>query len=240
VAEVATAKQTGQGGTTFEDKTAAWFMACMLSETMPFGADYGYITKISFQVRPDGWLFDDLLLTCETVTGVTRHIAISIKSNQQINTAGCAEEINGLLWEQYLQHNTAVFNKTLDAMCLIEAPIQLAASDALHEILQLVSKQDAAVFHQRVLAGQSVSAANQKMYKSFYCPDALVAIYGVQEAETGNLLKCFIEKQMDFERITSADEVNTIKLCRETLKNKNAATFSETMFAAKNICAGCG
>ncbi|MEJ7827906.1 MAG: hypothetical protein WKF91_06920, partial [Segetibacter sp.] len=80
--KIASAKQTGQGGTSFEDKTNAFFLACMLTETAPFDIHHGIIRKMRFQVRADGWLFDDSLLTLEK-SGSRYNIGVSIKSASQ-------------------------------------------------------------------------------------------------------------------------------------------------------------
>ena len=59
MSKIATAKQTGQGGTSYEDKIVAYFLVCMLSETLPFDPLSGLIKKISLQVGADGWLFEE-------------------------------------------------------------------------------------------------------------------------------------------------------------------------------------
>ncbi len=45
MSKVATAKQTGGGGLTYEDKVSAYFFACLLTETPPFAIEYGIIEK---------------------------------------------------------------------------------------------------------------------------------------------------------------------------------------------------
>lgn len=99
--KIASSKQTGQGGTSYEDKVNAYFMACMLSETPPFNKKYGLIERMDFQVRADGWLFDDTLLTMQS-NGVEKRIAVSSKSGNQFTSNGCPDDINKLLWEQFL------------------------------------------------------------------------------------------------------------------------------------------
>jgi hypothetical protein len=51
-------------------------MACMLTGRAPFAVEFGKAERLAFQVLPDGWLLDDVL-----VTTVTHRIALSIKSN---------------------------------------------------------------------------------------------------------------------------------------------------------------
>lgn len=78
MSKLATAKRTGQGGTSYEDKVVAYFLACMLSEALPFDPQSGLIKKIDLQVGVDGWLFNDILLTLES-SQTTRRIAVSVK-----------------------------------------------------------------------------------------------------------------------------------------------------------------
>jgi len=51
---VATTKQTGGGGSSFEDKVAARFMAMMLAGHPPLDEASGLIQRIDFQNSADG------------------------------------------------------------------------------------------------------------------------------------------------------------------------------------------
>jgi len=79
-------KATGGGGYSFEDRCAAFFILDLLAARPFFGAEFGPIVRVDFQVRELGWLFDDLLLTCLDTTGQTQ-IAVSVKSGSQIGRA---------------------------------------------------------------------------------------------------------------------------------------------------------
>jgi hypothetical protein len=219
LSKVATAKQTGGGGTSYEDKVIAYFLACMLSETLLLTTSFGLIKKISFQVRPDGWLFDDLLLTLNGALNEHR-IGTAIRSNRQFNSNGCPKEFNQLLWQQYLHHETDIFNKDTDALCIVEAPISPAVATDLNRLLKQATYQDSLTLHQHVLTDKSYSKAAQNIYKSFYCPKDLAVLYNVKEEDTGNILKCFLQQEMDFEKMSSMDETRAIELCRTVLKIK--------------------
>ncbi|TKK64368.1 hypothetical protein FC093_22710 [Ilyomonas limi] len=220
--KVSTAKQTGQGGVYYEDKVVAYFLACMLSETLPFGQPFGLILAVGLQVRPDGWLFDDVLLTLQN-SSQSRHIAVSIKSNRQFNSNGCPKDINQLLWEQYLHYNTDVFGKDLDKLCLIEAPISPAISTDLNTLLQQATYLDSSTLHRRISIANAYSKSARKLYKSFYCPSQLANIYKIKAEDTGNILQCFLHLEMDVERIASRDEARCIELCKNALRDKSQA-----------------
>ena len=82
--KVAPTKVTGGGGFEFEDKVAAFFMCYLLSARPPLDPSFGLVKGIYFQVRADGWLLDDLLLTLKHGSE-ERRCAFSIRSNPQFS-----------------------------------------------------------------------------------------------------------------------------------------------------------
>lgn len=218
--KIASSKQTGLGGVSYEDKVNAYFMACMLSETPPFNKNYGLIERIDFQTRADGWLFDDTLLTMQS-NGVEKRIAVSSKSGNQFTTNGCPQDINRLLWEQFLHVGDASsFKADTDYVCKIEPPLSRQVSADLNTILTQAYEQDSPTLQRRNAIDGSNSKAIRKIYKSFYCPEELATTFGITNENTGNLLKCFIHYEMDFESVNSSSEQATIRLCQSILKNK--------------------
>lgn len=220
--KVATPKQTGQGGTDFENKVIGYFLAAMLTKSPPFAGEPGVITRIDFQVAGDGWLFDDALLTIDN-NGFVKKIAISIKSNQQFSRNGCPKELNKLLWEQYLDHSSVIFRKDIDLMCLVEGIISASASEDLNTILSQARAQNANDLHKRIYVPRYSSKAKQKLYESFKCPADLEKAYSVATSETGNLLKHFLHVEMDFDRVGSVWELKAIDLCRLLLDTRNSS-----------------
>ena len=61
---VATPKQTSGAGFAFEDKVVAYYLCWMLIGNVRFRSFESPINRIDCQTRVDGWLLDDLLLTC--------------------------------------------------------------------------------------------------------------------------------------------------------------------------------
>lgn len=59
---VATPKQEGGGGYTFEDEVSASFLLRMLNGMHPLNVEVGQIESVRFQKRVDGWFLDDLVL----------------------------------------------------------------------------------------------------------------------------------------------------------------------------------
>jgi hypothetical protein len=217
--KVATPKQTGQGGTDFENKVIAYFLSCMLAKMPPLSSVSGTIARIDFQVAGDGWLFDDALLTI-VENGVIKRIAVSIKSNKQFNSNGCPTDLNRLLWEQYLCHSSRIFNSISDSLCLAESIISAKVAEDLNSLLSLIKAQDAKDFHERIY--KYGSQAKRKLYESFECPDDLTNLYSVNVEATANLLKHFLHVEMDFHRVNSLYESKSIDLCRRLLNSQDA------------------
>ena len=82
--KVAPIKATSGAGFGVEDKIAAVCVAAILLGRSPFPEFPGRLVRIGFQVRPDGWHFDDLLLTFERNGGGYR-AALSIRSKKEIS-----------------------------------------------------------------------------------------------------------------------------------------------------------
>lgn len=113
MAKIATAKQTGGGGFDFEDKVTAYFLAHLLSGKYALQPELGLIERIDFQVRPLGWLFDDLLLTMNDGKNLHK-VAVSAKSNRQLTATGFPDDILTDIWTQYLNAGQHLFDLKLD------------------------------------------------------------------------------------------------------------------------------
>lgn len=231
MSEIASSKQTGLGGVTYEDKVNAYFMACLFSEAPPFNKDFGLIEKIKLQTRADGWLFDDALLSLNAA-GSEKRIAVSVKSGQQFTTNGIPAELNNLLWQQYLKDQDAVFNADSDSLCLIEPPLSPNLSTDLNTLLNQAYQQEPGDLYSRKNVAGFTSETRRKIYDSFQCPADLTAKYNVLPQQTDVLLKHFLHHQMDFEAVNSLSEKSTIELCRRILKDKQidkAISLYETL-----------
>lgn len=229
--KVATPKQTGHGGPEFEGKVAAYLLACLLNQTNPFGKT-GHITKIDFQVRADGWLFDDILLEINLEGSISK-TAISVKTTPQFNNNGCVEELNKLLWDQYLHRTSSVFNLANDYMCVIESPLSANISRDLNTLLSQAKVQDPKEWQQRLNTPGYSSKTKLKLYNSFECPEKLKETSDFEEHYPGEILSFFVHVEMDFERDTSSYESRALDLCRTLLINKDI-TEAKRLFERLN------
>ena len=138
---VAPPKSTGAGGAVFEDKVCAWFLLHMVLQEPSLGSDLGAPDRIHLQVRPDGWYLDDLLLTLRRDQDVYR-CAFSVKSNAQFTAAGAPADFVRAAWEQYLGHDSTIFNANSDFMGLITAPLAHGVRVQLDSLLNKAARGD--------------------------------------------------------------------------------------------------
>ncbi len=219
IRKVATSKQTGGGGFVFEDKVSAWFVAHFLSDRIPFTSEIGKINKIDYQVRPDGWLFDDMLLTLEH-NNVVRKVAICSKSNSQINTTGPNDELLRDIWNQYLGVNSDVFNKDSDYLCIVNSQLPQAISKNVNTLITFSRSQEAETLHQRINQNDTAfSQSLKKLYKGFYCPVDIATTYDIDEGETIKVISKLLLIEFDFENAVSNNENQIIDICRDCLSN---------------------
>ena len=107
--EVATPKQTSGGGFTFEEKVAANYLLKMLAKHPPLNSTEGLIERVHFQTRVDGWFLDDMVLDLVDAKQNQHQLAISVKSNVQIDESGFPREFVTAVWEHWLHQGTPSF-----------------------------------------------------------------------------------------------------------------------------------
>ncbi|WP_394674604.1 hypothetical protein [uncultured Chryseobacterium sp.] len=231
--KISTAKQSGGGGFVFEEKVSAWLCAHLLSNRSPFSSDIGNITRIDYQVRSDGWLFDDLLLTTTANDDQTK-VAISSKSNIQIGPNGAFKELLGDLWNQY--NNTAgdTFNKDRDYLCIINSRISLEVSKNFNLLLRLSKENDPVSLLERLEKNDGAFSQNLVMiFKGFHCPEPIASTYNISKVDTIKLLSRIIFLEFDFENDISFDENQIIELCKICLTDQGNG---EAELLYKNLC----
>lgn len=220
VRKTASSKQTGGGGFVFEDKVAAWFIAHFLSDSPIFGTNIGAIKRIEFQVRPEGWLFDDLLLTLENNVRQCTKVAVSVKSNIQFNSNGPSEELLNDIWNQYLKTIPSPFDPAKDFLCIVNSGLPVSISGDLNVLLRAAKSQDAATFFDRITnKSHGFSLTQQKLFKDFCCPKVLADEHKVEEQLTVEVLKKLLLIEFDFEKTVSKDVIEITNLCRSCLAN---------------------
>ena len=213
---VAPTKVTGGGGFNFEDKVTAFFMCHLLLNRPPLDPSFGIITKISFQVRVDHFLPDDLLLHLNKGEKEI-FCAFSIKSNTQFSKTSAPSDFVQDAWEQYLGEIDSVFKKNKDRLGIITTPLDTDTKTKLEGLLNKARSQDSNKLSKRIDEEGYVSKEAISIFKSFLCPKPLADKYSVGESDTGNLLKCIEHLEFDFENTASKDKNRAIGMIKESL-----------------------
>lgn len=217
--KVATSKQTGGGGFDFEDKVAAWFIADLLNNSYPLWPIKAKLTQIYFQVRPDGWLLDDLLLILQTEESTVIRVPVTVKSNIQFSSNGPNEELRRDLWEQYLNDVSGVYNADSDFLGVVNSTLASGLSTDINKLINAAKEGEPSKLQERIDKGQegSFSETQIKIFNGFKCPQDLATKHNVTDENTWDLLSRIIFLEFDFDKATSKDENKLIEKCRESL-----------------------
>lgn len=214
---IATPKQTGGGGFTFEDAVIARFLLLMLAGQHPLDAEDGAIEAVGFQKRVSGWLLDDVVLELRT-TQETRHFALSVKSNEQVTEQGFPDEFVRTIWEHWLQISTDKFDRVSDYLGLVSSSLDSGVRTAWHGLLGKARKTEADDFQSRIETGGYANDIERSIFKSLQCPSDLVSGNGdVGPAATARLLSRLRLLDFDFAETPSHDRNECVLLCQKAL-----------------------
>ncbi|WP_407556498.1 sigma 54-interacting transcriptional regulator [Winogradskyella sp. 4-2091] len=234
IRKTATSKQTGGGGFVFEDKVSAWFISHFLADKYPFTLEIGKIKRIDYQVKVDGWLLEDLLITTEDSDGIEIKIPISSKSNIQINSEGPNNELLSDIWNEYLNIASDVFDSSKDYLCIINSKLHPKVSKGLNSLIRFSKENDAKSLHQRInQEDQAFSKELKKLYKGFYCPSDIAQTKNIDESETAKILSRILLVESDFEDAISIHENQIIEICNNCLLEPSDIAAQQLY---KNLC----
>ena len=168
--EVTTPKQSGGGGYTFADKVGAFYLLKMLAGSPPLDSETGQIESAQFEKRVDGWFLDDIVLFLSRVDGEKAALAISVKSNPQINATGFPADFTRAAWEQRLHKQTGKFDAATDYLSLATSPLDLTVKSALEALVTKAIDADPSHFAERVVTAGYENAIGRAIFNSLSCP----------------------------------------------------------------------
>lgn len=222
---IQSANLTGGKGFTFESQVGAWFLVHMLVGVPPLDEVLGTLKRLAFQTEPDGWLLDDLLLTCK-MGDITHHCAISIKSDRQFTAKKAPKDFVERCWLQFLETKGNPFSPETDRLVNITAELPAATRDSLFSMLKAASVRDPAEMVKQ-LANGDLSVNARAMFESFACPTDLAAKYQVGVEKIPELLRCVSVCPLNLEDPNSNDKAHALGLCRQALKTGDLQTATE-------------
>lgn len=222
---IQSANLTGGKGFSFENQVGAWFLVHMLAGVPPLDEVLGTLKRLAFQTEPDGWLLDDLLLTCK-MGDITHHCAISIKSDRQFTAKKAPEDFVERCWLQFLETKNNPFSSETDRLVNITAELPATTRDSLFSVLQAATVRDPAEMVKQ-LANGDLSVNARAMFDSFACPTSLAKKYQVSDEKIPELLRCVSVRSLNLEDPNSTDKAHALKLCRQILKTEDLQTAIE-------------
>lgn len=208
-------KQTSGAGFVFEDKVAAYFLGYILDRADPFLDLSGRVQEIHFQTRRNGWVVDDLLLVLSNGNESFK-VAVSSKSNDQVNANGLNSGSLREFWATYLNIDSNVFDKDKDYLCLVMAPLRNEVSDTFSRILQQARHQSDDSFLNK-LTSKTFSVAELTLLEGFQCPEDIASQYNVDPKELRKFLNRIVFLEFDFERQQSDKAKAIIARCERVL-----------------------
>jgi len=210
---IAPIKSTSGAGYSFEEMVGAHYLALMLAGASPLAPKQASIVSIDFQVRVDGWLLDDLLVTMQ-VSGEIQRISISIKSNAQLSESSVPADFVEACWEQYFGVNNCPFQRERDLMGLVTGPQPGSAFQDAQKLLTKVREQSPPDFPRRLATPKYASAAERSLFLSFSCPPRLSSLGPSDEVASAALLRHVLILQFDYENQPSENLQRSHQLCQ--------------------------
>ena len=211
---------TGGRGFDFEDAVAAFFELQMITAGKYLGGEYGQIVNLEFQARDSGWLLDDLVVSFRS-DDVIRHLAISIKSNQQVTRNGFPSDFVHQAWEQWLGVGPGVFQEGRDLLALAVGRLGSKIKAAWHDLLQEARDTTPDRLLQRIKSRRQSSGLKRAVFQSLLPPRDLRRGRNAEQ-ETARLLPHIRLLHFDFLEDPSGDHARALESCQHVLWSEDA------------------
>ena len=210
-------KNTSGEGFVVEDYVVGQ-LACHLLVGVPWsGVGEGLIRTIECQMRQDGWLFDDAVLSIE-VGGKEYRCGCSIKSHTVFTKAGAPRDFARALWDQWRGGNATNFQRDGGLLSLIAPQHEPEVREAwvgLTDAARVMAPETMALRHEN---GTEPSPLRRAAFKSLQAADdSTQAADGSVEAV--RLLRRFRLAQHDFQHTDSQSAAHAIGLCQQALQD---------------------
>lgn len=222
--QVATPKQTGGAGYTFEDKVVASWLVHLLQGTSPLGSN-GRVTHLSLQGRVDGWLLDDVIATVEMPSGQVVTIATSVKSNNQLQSdCSAPTDLVAQCWQQLLNEDFREVSQNT-FLALVQASMPAEDRRAIDEVLNYSQSQSPEGLEQRIDTPRWNNEKGRSFYHSFECPEVIWEELGDESdpPPAASILQHVAIFDYDFLAASSQDEIRQVSICRDLVEDPSQA-----------------
>lgn len=218
--KVVPVKATSGAGFAVEDKVAAVCAAAILLGRSPFPRFPGRLSRIGFQVQPDGWHFDDILLTFQRDTG-TYQAALSVRSKTEITTKAISADVKNALAAQFSQAGQNPFQRGRDRLALVCARHDGEISGAVRDLCAAATG-DAAALARRINEPGLFKPAARALYADLQAHLTRNAVY----ADAATVLASFDLVELDMDDFARAEPALGQGLCAELLHDPSETNVS--------------
>lgn len=205
----ATLRSTSGAGFKFEDLISAWQLVKALSGEQAPGIN-AVVGTVQAQVSTLGWHIDDLLLTAHA-PGAELRLAISAKSNLQVNAAGLPADFVTRAWEQW-RDPKGPFDRRTDGLALATLGSHEAFDPPWREVKNACSGTDTALAMSRI-------RSNTRQSRIF---DSVQKPGGASDEETIELIRRLHVIPTDLQFAHSESKTQAIAQCRRLLTSGRA------------------
>jgi hypothetical protein len=210
----ATRRSMSGAGFDFEDLISAWLMVKMLTGE-PAPAIGGTGTKLQAQVDSLGWHIDDLLLTTQGSAGLSGHLAISAKGNQQVTTSGLPADFVNRAWEQWCDPQSPM-SRSGDGLALVTLGKHTDFDATWREVKDACTDSDIKSAMSRIRSNRKQS----RVFDSVQKPNKKDTI--ASDEETIELIRRLYVLPLDLQFAHSDDKDRSIAQCRQVLVSGDA------------------
>lgn len=204
-------RSTSGAGFEFEDLISAWLLVKMLAgEQAP--AIGGTSTQLQAQVSTLGWRIDDLLLTTHGSAGALGRLAMSAKSNLQVNASGLPADFVNRAWEQWRDPQSPM-RRTGDGLALVTQATHRVFDSNWREVKNACTGSDAALTMSRIRSNPKQA----KIFNSVQKPDQDGP--AASDQETVELIRRLYVLPVDLQLAHSETRNQAIAQCRQLLES---------------------
>ncbi len=218
-------KNTSGEGFAVEDCVVGYLACHLLAGVSWRGAGEGTIRAIECQMRQDGWLFDDVVLSIET-SGKGRRCACSVKSHVVFTKAGAPREFARALWGQWLTNENPDFQRERDSLTLVAAQHEPEVSETWSGLTEAARAMAPETMAERYASDAEPSPQRRAAFQSLRIPDEVSGV-AMDSVGTVRLLRGFRLAQVDFQHADSQSATQAIALCQQILRDTDRARASD-------------
>jgi len=226
--KVAPIKSTSGRGFAVEDRVAAVGAAAMLLGRSPFPVFPGRLIRMSFQVRPDGWHFEDILFTFEREVG-SYQAGTSVRSKREISSRSISADVKDALGAQFLYAEP--FRRGTDRLALVSATHEPKVTEAIRALSE-AAVGDASALPRRIEEPGTFNETAQALYRDL---DAHFKTHGVP-VDAAAAFASFDLLELDMADFERSEPEPGRQLCAELLHDPSEANVSGLWEALVTEC----